>query len=79
MLMLPVKKEKEFVAWATESEIEYINNIGTYRPDNCDRITFLQGYISSLPNRVRWAGIDRYKVTKHAKTLLKENIARLSK
>ena len=74
--MLPIKKEKEPVAWTTDSEIEYINQIGTFRPDNCDRITFLQGYISSIPNRVRWAGIDLLKVTKHAKTLLKENQGR---
>ena len=76
MLMLPVKKEKEAVAWATESEIEYINQIGTFRPDDCDRITFLKGYLASIPNRVRWEGIDRIKVTKHAKTLLSENLAR---
>ncbi len=74
--MLPVKKEKEAVAWSTDAEIEYINQIGTFRPDDCDRITFLQGYIAAIPSRVRWGSIDRYKVAKHAKTLLKENITR---
>ena len=76
MLMLPAKKEKETVAWSTESEIEYINQIGTFRPDDCDRITFLRGYIAAIPNRVRWAGINRLIVTKHAKTLLQENLDR---
>lgn len=76
MLMLPVKKKKEAVAWTTESEIEYINQIGTFRPDYCNRITFLKGYLASISNRVRWAGIDRIKVIKHAKTLLSENLAR---
>ncbi len=76
MLMLPAKKEKETIAWSTESEIEYINQIGTFRPDNKNRITFLRGYIAAIPNRVRWAGMDKIKVTKHAKTLLQGNLDR---
>ncbi len=76
LIMLPAKKEKESIAWSTDAEIEYINQIGTFRPDNKDRITFLRGYIAAIPNRVRWAGIDKIKVTKHAKTLLQENLDR---
>ena len=75
-MLPPLKKEKESVAWTTDSEIEYLNAIGTFRPDDCDRITFLKGYIAAIPNRVRWAGINRLIVTKHAKTLLQENLDR---
>ncbi len=74
--MLPMKKEKETIAWSTESEIEYINQIGTFRPDNKDRIAFLKGYIAAIPNRVRWAGMDKIRIIYHADTLLKENLAR---
>ena len=76
MLMLPAKKEKETVAWSTESEIEYINQIGTFRPDKKDRITFLKGYIAALPNRVKWAGMDKMRIMKHSNTLLQENLDR---
>lgn len=76
MLMLPAKKEKETIAWSTESEIEYINQIGTFRPDNKDRITFLKGYIAAIPNRVRWAGMDKMRIMKHSNTLLQENLDR---
>lgn len=74
--MLPAKKEKETIAWSTESEIEYINQIGTFRPDNKDRITFLKGYIAALPCRVRWAGMDKMRIMKHSNTLLQENLDR---
>ena len=74
--MLPMKKEKETVAWSTESEIEYINQIGTFRPDNKDRITFLKGYIAAIPNRVKWAGMDKMRIIYHANTLLQENLDR---
>ena len=76
ILMLPAKKEKETVAWSTESEIEYINQIGTFRPDNKDRITFLYGYIAAIPSRVRWAGMDKMRIMKHSNTLLQENLDR---
>ena len=76
MLMLPAKKEKETIAWSTESEIEYINQIGTFRPDNKDRITFLKGYIAAIPNRVKWAGMDKMRIMKHSNTLLQENLDR---
>lgn len=76
MLMLPAKKEKETIAWSTDSEIEYINQIGTFRPDNKNRITFLRGYIAAIPNRVKWAGMDKMRIVKHAKTLLQENLER---
>ena len=76
MLMLPAKKEKETIAWSTESEVEYINQIGTFRPDNKDRITFLKGYIAAIPNRVRWAGMDKMRIMKHSNTLLQENLDR---
>jgi len=59
-------------AWTTESELDYLDNIGTFRPDDQDKETFLRGYIASIPNRVRWAGIERIKITKHAKNLLKK-------
>ena len=74
--MLPAKKEKETVAWSTESEIEYINQIGTFRPDNKDRITFLKGYTAAIPNRVEWAGMDKMRIMKHSNTLLQENLDR---
>ena len=76
ILMLPAKKEKETIAWSTESEIEYINQIGTFRPDNKDRITFLKGYIAAIPNRVKWAGMDKMRIMKHSNTLLQENLDR---
>ena len=76
MLMLPMKKEKETIAWSTESEIEYINQIGTFRPDNKDRITFLKGYIAAIPNRIKWAGMDKMRIMKHSNTLLQENLDR---
>ena len=76
MLMLPAKKEKETIAWSTESEVEYINQIGTFRPDNKDRITFLKGYIAAIPNRVKWAGMDKMRIMKHSNTLLQENLDR---
>jgi hypothetical protein len=76
MLMLPAKKEKETIAWSTDSEIEYINQIGTFRPDNKDRITFLRGYIAAIPNRIKWAGMDKMRIVKHAGTLLQENLDR---
>ena len=76
MLMLPMKKEKETIAWSTESEIEYINQIGTFRPDNKNRITFLKGYIAAIPNRVKWAGMDKMRIMKHSNTLLQENLDR---
>lgn len=63
-------------AWATNYEIEYLNAIGTFRPDDCDRITFLKGYIASIPNRVRWDEMDQVKISNHAATLLKENLDR---
>ena len=74
--MLPMKKEKETIAWSTESEIEYINQIGTFRPDNKDRITFLKGYIAAIPNRVKWAGMDKMRIMKYSNTLLQENLDR---
>ena len=74
--MLPAKKEKETIAWSTESEIEYINQIGTFRPDNKDRITFLKGYIAAIPNRVKWAGMDKMRIMKYSNTLLQENLDR---
>ena len=74
--MLPMKKEKETIAWSTESEIDYINQIGTFRPDNKDRITFLKGYIAAIPNRVKWAGMDKIRIIYHANTLLQENLDR---
>lgn len=74
--MLPMKKEKETIAWSTESEIEYINQIGTFRPDNKDRITFLKGYIAAIPNRVKWAGMDKMRIMTHSNTLLQENLDR---
>jgi hypothetical protein len=76
ILMLPAKKEKETIAWSTDSEIEYINQIGTFRPDNKDRITFLRGYIAAIPNRIKWAGMDKMRIVKHAGTLLQENLDR---
>jgi hypothetical protein len=76
LIMLPAKKEKETIAWSTDSEIEYINQIGTFRPDNKDRITFLRGYIAAIPNRVKWAGMDKMRIVKHAGTLLQENLDR---
>ena len=76
MLMLPAKKEKETIAWSTESEVEYINQIGTFRPDNKDRITFLKGYIAAIPNRVKWAGMDKMRIMKCSNTLLQENLDR---
>lgn len=74
--MLLAKKEKETIAWSTESEIDYINQIGTFRPDNKDRIAFLKGYIAAIPNRVRWAGMDKMRIMKLSNTLLKENLDR---
>lgn len=59
-------------AWTTESELDYLDNIGSFRPDDQDKETFLRGYIASIPNRVRWAGIERIKITKYAKALLKK-------
>ena len=74
--MLPAKKKKETIAWSTDSEIEYINQIGTFRPDNKDRITFLKGYIAAIPNRVKWAGMDKMRIMKYSNTLLQENLDR---
>ena len=59
-------------AWTTESELDYLDNIGSFRPDDQDKETFLRGYIASIPNRVCWAGIERIKITKYAKALLKK-------
>lgn len=75
-----VDKKKKTVAWSTDSEIEYVNRLAAFEPDEEDKFnligqprdTLLKGYVASIRNRVRWANVDRKLVAKHARALLLE-------
>lgn len=57
--------------YSTDSEIIFLYNIGNYSK-NCNRIKCLEGYIKSAKNRVNWGIIDKHRVIKLAKDLLKK-------
>ena len=60
--------------WGTESEISYINNMGSFCPNETVRSTpyrtMLVRYLDAAKRRGEWESVDKNKVIKHVKSLL---------
>lgn len=61
--------------WGTNSEISYLNTIGSSLPDeiaDVSRIDLIKGYIQGANARQEWGKIERRAVIAHAHKLLVE-------
>lgn len=62
---------KGFVAWNTDSEIKYIDTIGSgIKNTSHTQEQVLTGYIESIPHRADWKGMNREQVEQAARAKL---------
>ena len=57
-------------SYSTASEIRFINQLGNHHATRKTKAQLLRGYLSGCAKRVKWAGIDKYKVMSHAADMM---------
>lgn len=58
--------------WTTTTEIDFLNNIGTFGDTPGDPLRLLKGYLKGAETRTKWGTIDKEKVIAHAKARIRE-------
>lgn len=67
----PGAPEKEWPAWTTLREIEFLDGLGAHAPAvTAGRVRLLELYRDAITSRANWGGVDRDEISRHVKALL---------
>lgn len=58
--------------WTTATEIDFLDNIGTFCETPGDPLNLLRGYLKGAETRTEWGTIDSGAVIAHAKARIRE-------
>ena len=71
------RNEPKYIGWATDREIEYLDNIGTSIPPEHQgfvKVEYLRGYLKAASSRANWGSINKLQVIRYATQLLQDAI-----
>jgi len=71
------RNEPKFIGWATDREMEYLDNIGTSVPPEHQsfvKVEYLRGYLKAASSRIDWGSINKIQVIRYATQLLQDAV-----
>jgi hypothetical protein len=58
--------------WTTDMEIDFLDNIGTFREMPGNPLKLLKGYLRGIATRVNWGTMNKEKIVAHARARIRE-------